>query len=96
MYSNLPRSLKQECLVRTKVEEDETVLKKRQKIVETTKPAELAQFKSISDFPLPTALENIFKPSDKPKMAKEGEDDETDRASQRSSKRELGSTELLE
>jgi hypothetical protein len=45
---------------------------------------------------LPTALENIFKPSDKPKKAKEGEDDETDRASQRSSKRELGSTELLE
>ena len=45
MYSNLPRSLKAECLVRTKVEEDEAVLKERQRVVESTKPAELAQFK---------------------------------------------------
>ncbi len=48
MYSNLPRSLKAECLVRTKVEEDEEVLKERQKTVETTRPAELAQFRCDS------------------------------------------------
>lgn len=66
MYSNLPRSLKAECLVRSKVEEDETKLRERQKIVQTMKPAELASFSSITDFPVPSALENIFKTSEKP------------------------------
>ena len=61
MYDNLPRSLQQQCLVRTKVEEDEEVLKKRQEIVATKKPAELAQIGGLSDLPVPTALENIFK-----------------------------------
>jgi hypothetical protein len=35
------------------------------KLVETKKPAELSQITSLSDFPVPTALENIFKPSEK-------------------------------
>ncbi|XP_059092500.1 uncharacterized protein LOC131887810 isoform X3 [Tigriopus californicus] len=65
MYSNLPRALKTECLVRSKIE-DEEVLKKRQKLVETMKPGELASITSISDIPIPSALENIFKSSDKP------------------------------
>ena len=45
MYSNLPRSLKAECLVRTKVEADPEVLKERKQIVESSRPAELAQFR---------------------------------------------------
>lgn len=65
MYSNLPRALKTEVLVRTKFE-DEEVLKKRQKLVETMKPSELASITSISDIPIPSALENIFKSSEKP------------------------------
>ena len=65
MYSTLPRALKAEVLVRTKVEEDEEVLKKRQRMVETMKPAELASFHSIGDFPIPSRLENIFKSSEK-------------------------------
>ena len=65
MYSNLPRSLKQECLVRAKVEANEDVLKERQKIVETTTPSDLAKFKSVSDIPIPSALENIFKTPEK-------------------------------
>ncbi len=74
MYSNLPRSLKTECLVRTKVEEDEEVLKERQKVVESLKPADLSQFHSISDFPVPSALENIFrKPTAPPRKSKDAD-----------------------
>ena len=61
MYSNLPRSLKTEVLVRT-VEEDPEILSKRKALVESKRPAELAQFESIADFPLPEVLEGIFKP----------------------------------
>ncbi len=35
MYDSLPRSLKTEVLVRTKVEADEEVLKKRQQVIES-------------------------------------------------------------
>ena len=75
MYSNLPRSLKQECLVVAKVEDDEEVIKERKKIVETMKPSELSQLRSLSDFPVPSALENIFKTSDKPKAPPRKEKD---------------------
>jgi hypothetical protein len=66
MYSNLPRSLKSECLVRTK-EENPEKQKSRKEMIESMKPAELAQLHGLGDFPMPTALENIFKGSDKPK-----------------------------
>ena len=65
MYGNLPRALKSECLVRTKVEEDENVLAERRKIVESMSPAELGQLNSLSDIPMPSALEKIFKTSEK-------------------------------
>ncbi len=70
MYSNLPRSLKAEVLVRTKVEDDEDVLKERQNLVTTMKPAQLAQFNSLADFPMPARLERVFKGGDKPKAPK--------------------------
>ena len=62
MYDNLPRSLtQQQLLVKTKVEEDPEILKKRQDLVATKKPAELAQIGGFNELPVPTALENIFK-----------------------------------
>ena len=62
MYDNLPRSLTQkQLLVKSKVEEDPDVLKKRQEIVASKKPAELAQIGGFNEIPVPTALENIFK-----------------------------------
>ena len=61
MYSNLPRAFKSEVLVKSKVQEDEEKLAQRRKIVESMKPAELAQINSLGDFPMPSALENIFK-----------------------------------
>ena len=62
MYDNLPHSLTQkQLLVKTKVEEDPEVLKKRQDLVATKKPAELAHIGGFNELPVPTALENIFK-----------------------------------
>ena len=79
MYDNLPRSLKTELLVRTKVEEDEQVLKKRQEIVAANKPAELAQIGGLSDFPVPTALENIFKGAPPKPPSRKGRDERDDK-----------------
>ena len=61
MYSNLPRAFKSEVLVKSKVQEDGEELAQRRKIVESMKPAELAQINSLGDFPMPSALESIFK-----------------------------------
>ena len=54
MYARLPESLKSECLVRAKIEEDEMVLKQRQEISRAMSPAKLGEIHGISDFPLPT------------------------------------------
>lgn len=68
MYSNLPRSFKSEVLVKSKVHDnDEEKITQRRKIVESMKPAELAQINSLGEFPMPSALESIFKSSDRPK-----------------------------
>ena len=61
MYDNLPRSLQQQLLVKTKAGQDEELIKMRQEIVATKKPAELSQIGGLGDIPVPTALENIFK-----------------------------------
>ena len=46
MYSTIPRSLQTQLLVRAETDEaDEEVMKKRQKMVETMKPAELAEIR---------------------------------------------------
>ena len=57
IYASLPRSLKKELLVRSKVEEDEEELKSRQNLVETKTPAELSQIHSLSEVPLPSRVE---------------------------------------
>ncbi len=57
IYASLPRSLKKEVLVRSKVEEDEEVLKERQAIVESKSPAELSQIHSFAEVPLPRRVE---------------------------------------
>ena len=59
IYASLPRSLKSQVMVRTKVEEDEDVLKSRQHLVETKTPAELGQINGLSDFPVPTRLQTL-------------------------------------
>jgi len=53
----LPRSLKKEVLVRSKVEEDEEVLKERQAIVRSKTPAELSQIHSFAEVPLPRTID---------------------------------------
>ena len=58
IYASLPRSLKKEVLVRSKVEENEDVLRERQAIVSSKKPAELSQIHSFAEVPLPRAIEN--------------------------------------
>jgi hypothetical protein len=72
MYSNLPRSLKTECLVRTKTDADDETLRERRLLVETCKPSQLAQITSFGDIPVPSALEGIYRPKPKaPKRNKE-------------------------
>jgi len=58
IYASLPRSLtKKEVFVRSKIEEDENVLKERQSIVRSKTPAELSQIHSFAEVPLPTRVE---------------------------------------
>ena len=59
IYATLPRSLKSEVLVRTRVEDPE-VLATRQEVVQSKSVGELAQLNSFSDFPLPTPIEKII------------------------------------
>ena len=57
IYASLPRSLKKEVLVRSKVEEDPEVLQARQAIVSSKSPAELSQIHSFSEVPIPKEFE---------------------------------------
>ena len=61
MYNNIPQSLKAECLVRTKVEENPEELARRKALTETKTPAELAKITSLGDLPIPATLERIVK-----------------------------------
>merc|ERR1712241_1178552 len=56
-YASLPRSLKSELLVRSKVDEDEEKLKYRQTLIETKTPAELSQIHNLSEVPVPKRIE---------------------------------------
>ena len=62
MYSTLPRSMRETKLV-TNCREmlDEDQLKLRQDLVQTKSPTELSEIRGLSDLPIPTKLENIFK-----------------------------------
>merc|ERR1719228_279226 len=59
MYSTLPRSLKQDLLVKSRIEEPE-ILAERRAIVASKSVSELSQITSISDIPIPTTLSRVF------------------------------------
>ena len=57
----MPRSLRDTQLVcNSKFEENEERLKERQELTRTKSPTELSQISSISDFPVPTPIENLL------------------------------------
>jgi len=57
MYASLPRSLKDQLIVRTKVEENDEVLSQRQALVESKSPAELSEIHSLGELPIPSRIE---------------------------------------
>lgn len=59
IYATLPRSLKSEVLVRTRVEHPETLTRRRE-LVQSKSVSELAQVQSFADFPLPKPIENLI------------------------------------
>lgn len=59
-YATLPRSMKADVLVRSRLEDPE-VLKDRQSAVKNMSVSELAHVSGLSDMPIPTTLENLFK-----------------------------------
>jgi len=66
IYGSLPRSVKeQQLLVKSKVEDPEKV-RERQEIVRTKSPTQLSQMTSLSDFPIPTPVENMLKRKSEP------------------------------
>ncbi len=52
MYASLPRSLKAEVLVRTRVE-DPDVLRQRKELVQSKSVGELAKVSGLADIPIP-------------------------------------------
>merc|ERR1712088_301593 len=62
IYETLPRSMRETQLItNSKFEEDEERLKERQELTRTKSPTELSQISSMSDFPIPTPVENLLK-----------------------------------
>ena len=59
IYASLPRSLKSELRVRTKVEEDEEELKRRQNLVQSKSPAQLSQVK-LTEYLYTTTLQSMM------------------------------------
>ena len=59
LYGSLPRSLKQDLLVKSRVEDPDT-LAERRAIVASKSVSELSQITSLSDFPVPTTLSRVF------------------------------------
>ena len=61
IYETLPRSLRETQLVcNSKYEEDEDRLRERQELTRTKSPTELSQISGMSDFPIPTPIENLL------------------------------------
>merc|ERR1711963_1319058 len=62
IYETLPRTMRETQLItNSKFEEDEERLKERQELTRTKSPTELSQISSMSDFPIPTPVENLLK-----------------------------------
>ncbi len=69
-YGTLPKSFTTKNVVTAvKENEDPEVLEKRKEMVQEFSPAELAQFSSIADFPVPSRIANIFTGERKKKQA---------------------------
>jgi hypothetical protein len=71
IYSTLPRSMKSELLVRSRVESPE-VLKTRQELVQSKSVSELSQVRTLADLPIPTPIENLLNVR---KRKRSGDDD---------------------
>ena len=70
LFNTLPRSLRQQNLVTSQREiEDPKVIKERKELIANYSPSELAQFKGISDFPVPSKITNMFEKKEAPKRA---------------------------
>lgn len=66
MHKTLPRSWRQKNLITSSREiTDPEELAVRKHLIETKSPAELANFHSISDFPVPSKIKNFMSPSEK-------------------------------
>ena len=59
LYGSLPRSLKQDLLVKSRVEDPET-LAERRAIVASKSVSELSQVTSFSDIPVPSSVSRVF------------------------------------
>ena len=58
----LPESWREtKLMVRSKVEEDESVLKSRQELVESKTPMELGQINGLTDLPVPTRIQTLMR-----------------------------------
>ena len=66
MYATLPKSLREECLVRSR-EEDPDVVRERQRLVQSMSVSELAKVSGLSDIPLPKFRSRSRKGDEKPK-----------------------------
>ena len=60
LYENIPKALRANLLVRTKKEIPDETLRKRQEATRAKTPTELGNISSISDFPVPSSVENLF------------------------------------
>merc|ERR1711957_434560 len=69
MFSTLPKVLTMELSVKTKINKDQDEVERRKKLIGEKSPTELGNIGSISDLPIPSALQNIFTRSDAPNAA---------------------------
>jgi hypothetical protein len=63
-YGTLPRSLKKEVLVSSKVKEDDEEVRRRMELAGARTPAELGQIHSFSEIPVPRMIENWLHSND--------------------------------
>ena len=66
LYQTLPKSWREQNLVTSaKVLDDQDEAKSRQELVKTKTPAQLAEFNSFSDIPIPARVKSILSPSER-------------------------------
>ena len=66
LYQTLPKSWREQNLVTSaKVLDDQDEAKSRREIVKTKTPAQLAEFNSFSDIPIPARVKSILSPSER-------------------------------